>query len=661
MAMNGKQSSESSGAADDRQRTKAPLSPWVRPLRLHLSVVIVTLLVCISAPLMWLTYTKGREAAITAGEDLMRQLGLRAIDRYRNVFGDGYSAVATASVLAPLLTPPPADLDAKQEFLVRVLQSSPYIDGIYVGYPDGAFVQAVNVERNSRWDDVLRTPSGTIFALRTVQKSGDDALSTWRFLNRGGVSVGERSDGKVAFDPRARPWYSAAMTAGGQVSVGPYVSATTRSLSLTLAMPMTKGNGVVVGTDVLLEAISRLLNREAISQHARGYVFDDDSQLIVHSDPAIMTEILDTLSYNPTGRTQITGAEDPAVGPIKALLASSVTQRGGAVQFMVGAEPYLAQISPVEFSGLLKGNVVVLAAPLDDFVGPSDRLLNKTLWIASILVLVGIAAALVVARLISNALFSLANEARQIGNLELDGNLATHSWIAEINVLANALASARDAIHNFALYVPRELVRRIVNSGKLAVGTALRQDVTLLFTDIRDFTTISEQHSPEEVVDMLSVYFQLMNEIVERHNGVIIQYLGDSIFGMWNAPLADQRHAENGCRCALALKAAIDDWNAVNRAAGRAELVTRFGLHTGAAVVGSVGAQSRRQYTAMGDTVNVASRLEGMNKQFGTSILASRAVEDSVREMFHFRALGLAEAKGRLEQIEIFELVGDKV
>ncbi|WP_082530189.1 adenylate/guanylate cyclase domain-containing protein [Rhizobium sp. Root1203] len=660
MATNGEQGSESAGAADDRLPTKSPGSPWVRPLRLHLSVVIVTLLVCISAPLMWLTYTKGREAAVTAGEDLMRQLGLRAIDRYRNVFGDGYSAVATASVLAPLLTPPPADLDAKQEYFIKVLQSSPYIDGIYVGYPDGAFVQAVNVERNSRWHDVLRTPSGTIFALRTIEKRGDEALSSWRFLNRDGVLVAERSDGKVAFDPRARPWYSAAMTAGGQVSVGPYVSATTRSLSLTLAMPMARGNGVIVGADVLLEAISRLLNREAISQHGRGYVFDSDGQLIVHSDPEIMAEILDTLSYNPTGRAQATGMDDPAVEPIKALLAGS-GNHVGAVQFMVGAEPYLAQISPVEFSGLLKGNVVVLAAPLDDFVGPSDRLLNKTLWIAGILVLVGIAAALVVARLVSNALFSLANEARQIGSLEeLDGNPATHSWIAEINVLANALASARDAIHNFALYVPRELVRRIVNSGKQAVGTATRQNVTLLFTDIRDFTTISEQHSPEDVVDMLSEYFQLMNEIVERHNGVIIQYLGDSIFGMWNAPLADPNHVENGCRCALALKAAIDDWNAANRAAGSAELVTRFGLHTGVAVVGSVGAQSRRQYTAMGDTVNVASRLEGMNKQFGTSILASRAVEDSVRETFHFRALGLAEAKGRLEQIEIFELVGDK-
>jgi adenylate cyclase len=648
-----------SAGAEGRQRIQAASSPWVRPLRLHLSVVIVTLLVCISAPLMWLTYTKGREAAITAGEDLMRQLGLRAIDRYRNVFGDGYSAVATASVLASLLTPPPADIDAKQEFLVKVLQSSPYIDGIYVGYPDGAFVQAVNVERNSRWHDVLRTPTGTVFALRTIQKSGEEALSTWHFLDRNGVSVGERSDGKVAFDPRPRPWYSAAMKADGQVSVGPYVSATTRSLSLTIAMPTTRGTGVVVGADVLLEAISRLLNREAISQHARGYVFDDRGQLIVHSDPAIMAEILDTLSFTATGRTQTTGAGDPAVEPIKALLASTVNRRGGAVQFKVGSEPYLAQISPVEFSGLLKGNVVVLAAPLDDFVGPSDRLLSKTMWIAGFLVLVGVAAALVVAQLVSNALFSLANEARQIGSLELDRDLVTHSWIAEINVLANALASARDAIHTFALYVPRELVRRIVNSGKLAIGAATRQEVTLLFTDIRDFTTISEQHSPEEVVDMLSVYFQLMNEIVERHDGVIIQYLGDSIFGMWNAPLADPKHVENGCRCALALKAAINDWNAANRAAGRAELVTRFGLHTGAAVVGSVGALSRRQYTAMGDTVNVASRLEGMNKDFGTSILASRAVEDIVGGMFQFRALGLAQAKGRLEQIEVFELVDD--
>ena len=180
----------------------------------------------------------------------------------------------------------------------------------------------------------------------------------------------------------------------------------------------------------------------------------------------------------------------------------------------------------------------------------------------------------------------------------------------------------------------------------------------MLFTDIRDFTTISESRSPEEVVTLLSTYFELMNEIVERHNGVIVQYLGDSIYAMWNAPEPDPDHVNDGCRCTLALKAAIDRLNAGNREIRLPELVTRFGLHTGEAVVGSVGARSRRQYTAMGDTVNVASRLEGINKEFGTSILVSGAVREKADAGFEFRPLGLARAKGRHEQIEVFELVG---
>jgi adenylate cyclase len=149
-----------------------------------------------------------------------------------------------------------------------------------------------------------------------------------------------------------------------------------------------------------------------------------------------------------------------------------------------------------------------------------------------------------------------------------------------------------------------------------------------------------------------------MNGIVERHNGVIVQYLGDSIYAMWNAPEPDPDHVDDGCRCTLALKAGIDDLNRANRAAGLPELVTRFGLHVGEAVVGSVGARSRRQYTAMGDTVNVASRLEGINKQFGTSILVSGAVRARADPGFAFRALGKAQAKGRAEQLDIFELVG---
>jgi adenylate cyclase len=127
---------------------------------------------------------------------------------------------------------------------------------------------------------------------------------------------------------------------------------------------------------------------------------------------------------------------------------------------------------------------------------------------------------------------------------------------------------------------------------------------------------------------------------------------------MWNAPEPDPDHINDACRCVLALKDGVDELNAANRASGLPELVTRFGLHTGEAVVGSVGARSRRQYTAMGDTVNVASRLEGINKEFGTTVLVSRAVRERADPGFAFRALGKARAKGRAEEIEVYELTG---
>jgi adenylate cyclase len=232
------------------------------------------------------------------------------------------------------------------------------------------------------------------------------------------------------------------------------------------------------------------------------------------------------------------------------------------------------------------------------------------------------------------------------------------SHVREISALAAAMAMARGAIHTFGLYVPKELVRRIIGAGEFDGRSASRQEVTALFTDIYDFTTISEQHPPEDIVAMLSGYFDIFSETVARNNGAIIQFLGDSVFAMWNAPIPDPRHAENACRCALATAARLDAFNNAQVERGLPELRTRFGIHTGPAVVGSVGASERLQYTGMGDTLNVASRLEGLNKTYGTTILVSGAVAKRCPPDLVFRALGSGEAKGRKQTIELFELVG---
>ncbi|MEP9388073.1 adenylate/guanylate cyclase domain-containing protein [Mesorhizobium sp. KR9-304] len=660
---------------------------WAKPLRVHLSVIIVLLLVAISVPLMWLTFLEGKQSAIAAAEQQMGLLSRNTIDLYESVFRDGHAVVMLGSVLPSLEAEPPAWLDAKREFMVRALIGSPHIDGVYVGYGSGAFFQVVRAAANPRWRAAISAPEAAVFAMRVVTRAaGGPPLSAWRFLDASGRLIGEGPEREVTFDPRRRPWYRAATVADGPVSVGPYESATTRALTLTLASTMSADKAVVICADVTLETISHMLVEQAVSEHSVGYVFDGEDKLIVHSDPVVMARIIGEFSDGPArGRalaandsearvaeelvarltqTSSPAADDPVLAAVRQLLAAPGdtpldTLGRPSIEFRVGGKLWLATVAPLGAMHLLGGHRIVIAAPIADFTAASAALLKKTLAIAAALVIIGIVVALLISRRISRALVALTADANQIGNLDFQGGGLTHSWISEINSLARALASARDAIRTFAVYVPRELVRQIVASGRDAADRAQRREVTILFTDIRDFTTISEQASPEAVVDMLSVYFEAMNAVVQRHNGVIVQYLGDSIYAMWNAPTENPNHVADGCRCTLELKATIDRLNAESAGAGRPELITRFGLHTGVAVVGSVGAAERRQYTAMGDTVNVASRLEGMNKQFGTTILASAAVRDRAGNLagVGFRPLGAASAKGRHEQIEVFEMV----
>jgi adenylate cyclase len=137
---------------------------------------------------------------------------------------------------------------------------------------------------------------------------------------------------------------------------------------------------------------------------------------------------------------------------------------------------------------------------------------------------------------------------------------------------------------------------------------------------------------------------------------VIIQFSGDSVFALWNAPQFDESHVDRACECVLELATRVREFNLSQRRRGAPETITRFGLHTGAAVVGSVGAEDRFQYTAMGDVVNVASRLESLNKELKTTILVSRAVVSGAGKSFPFIRIGPVHLKGREGEVEVFEL-----
>jgi adenylate cyclase len=195
------------------------------------------------------------------------------------------------------------------------------------------------------------------------------------------------------------------------------------------------------------------------------------------------------------------------------------------------------------------------------------------------------------------------------------------------------------------------------NSISTTLG-GIKQEITLVFTDVRGFTTIAESADPDMLMRQTSRYFSVLTEAFLAEGGTVDKFIGDAVMVFWNAPHPQPDHVARACRAVLAAKAAGERLNAEFEAEGLTPFFTRFGIHVGEAVVGNVGSTERMNYTALGNTVNLAARLEGLNKQAGTAVLVSENVYLRVRDQFEFRALDAVVAKGMTKETRIFELVG---
>jgi adenylate cyclase len=296
--------------------------------------------------------------------------------------------------------------------------------------------------------------------------------------------------------------------------------------------------------------------------------------------------------------------------------------------------------------------------PEDAIVGGLRRGLLQAGGVLALCLLGALLVSLWLSRRVTGPIEVLARVARRIGRLDLVDLPQVDSPVEEIHRLDEALGESARSLRALRKFVPADVVDELVRQGRPLDPGGEQVELTVMFTDVEGFTGIAAGVPPARLVPQLTEYFSAAAEVIVRHGGTIDKYIGDGMMVLWGAPRPMEDAAYHAAVAALELQQVLEACNAHWGAQGLPQLHTRVGLHTGTAVAGVLGSSERLSFTAYGDTVNVASRIEAMNKELGTRVLASEATAACLRGRIALRACGEVELRGRAGRWPLYEVVG---
>ena len=289
-------------------------------------------------------------------------------------------------------------------------------------------------------------------------------------------------------------------------------------------------------------------------------------------------------------------------------------------------------------------------------------LLDNMVIVITFLVVLGAATAIglaiFVSRSVASPLRDVETAMERVGHGDLDTRAPVVSndeigAVAEgFNRMVAGLRERERIRETFGKYVSPE-VRDEILAGRVSLGGQVRE-VTILFSDLRDFTPWVESHPPDEVVRDINAYFTLMEGAIRAHGGLVVQFIGDEIEAVFGAPVAEPHHADHAVAAALEMCERLAAWNETRRAAGAIAMRHGIGIHTGEVLAASIGSPERLSYALVGDPVNLASRIQGLTKEVGGDILVSGDTVRRLQQSFDMEALPAVRVKGRMAEVEVY-------
>ena len=620
-------------------------------LRFAIGAFISALILIVLLLTLFITYVGGMESIGSVSKRLSDQVDSGIVAKIDHLFdsaemtGNGTSFTLSSGILSG------TEINKGINLVSFMLSQNVNVYSVSVATTDGSEFKA------------YREYPDKIFVRTDIRNSSNITRSFYHKINEDIVKDSTQVLSiKDAYDPRTRPWFVKAAQSKSSSWTDIYEASSGRHYVYAFTKPVfDKKNKLIavvaVGLDIT--GLSHYLSKVNIYSGGKSFIVNDRNEIIAY--PGLSSDhignrqgllgggeghLLDLYTTNNfpdenlhraiseyeskhINRFEFVGHDSKAwIGSVE------VYPFRGGMDFLFGFYFPKSEI----MDGIHKNAMYIVSG--------SILILFSSLFIGGFF-----------ARKISSDLSVLSDDLDRSSRLCFEETNPIKSSISEIDVMYRSIVKMKICLKSFKKYLPLELVRHMNNIGQEASIGGVRQNLTVFFADIENFTEISEVLTPESLLEYLSVYFDGMSHAILTSGGTLDKYIGDAVMAFWGAPVIQSDHATRACHAALACHKFSNEFCRRSLQDGKPVFHTKIGLHTGDVVVGNIGNHQRMNYTIIGDSVNLTSRLEGLNKYYSTNILITESTYDIIKDNFVVRKLDRVAVKGRSKGLFIYELI----
>ncbi|BCH24572.1 adenylate/guanylate cyclase domain-containing protein [Mesorhizobium sp. L-8-3] len=523
----------------------------------------------------------------------------------------------------------------KREFVfLSQLQAQPSLSWVAFGWPDSTFFAS------------HKLGDGELEMMEIYLKDGAWTRRVDRYkVVPGDIEFYQRNFEPTDYFVTDHAWYQQAIKADAPAwfIITEHPVATRAAAAFAGPIDVYYKRQGVLATIVEIDRLSRFLGSLSVARTGAAFILSSGGDIVAGPDGAA-----DEVHGADLGGHPLFGIARELGQRLASGAAASEAIR---VRIVDQGVSYNVTATPLDF---LDWHVAVII-PEAEFLAEIDRTTARLAFTLLALVLAaGGVSVLIAQRLLAEPLRAVAEDLRAVENFQLDQISRRRSWLVEFDKLSTALVHMATGLSAFAKYIPTDLVRTLVTEGMEARPGGEMRPLTILFADVAGFTGMSERLG-KDIVPVISGYLDLASQAIEAEAGTIDKFIGDAVMAFWGAPRRRNDHATAACRAALRISRALRDTGPRDDA-GNA-LTVRIGLNSGVALVGNIGSATHLNYTAVGDAVNVASRLEIANKLYGTSIIMGEEARKAAGADIIVRELDRIAVYGREGGIAIFELI----